>query len=259
MLFLFKNICLQVTILSEILVCFACYRKMEVNSGTEVCFLCEKPVSADAVTVTRGLENLILVSKERKDKHHIFLEKQTSLQMHKDCRRLYILKRNGSFQCKNFVSDETKKLQQLCSPKKKERRSDGFDFRANCMFCGLPASKEHDKMRRRPGDEFVVIKKEEYHTKVITEIKNSIQNEFCKTLLDRISTVELVSAEARYHKKCNRRFFRPPPVYDNPGRPKEKHIQDKMAIVLAYIEKTDEKVYCLADLIKIAGERLKKH
>lgn len=29
---------------------------MEVNSATAVCFLCKEPVSADAVTVTRGLE-----------------------------------------------------------------------------------------------------------------------------------------------------------------------------------------------------------
>lgn len=127
------------------------------------------------------------------------------------------------------------------------------------MFCGLPASKEHDKMRRRPGDEFVVIKKEQYGTRIITEIKSRIQNEFCKTLLNRISTVNLASAEARYHKKCNRKFFKPPPVYDNPGRPKEEYIQVRMARVLKYIEETDEKLYCLDDLIKISGERLKKH
>lgn len=76
MLFLFKNICLQVTILTQILVYFSCYRKMEVNSATPVCFLCKEDVSGDdAVTVTRGLENLIIVSKERKDNHHLFLEK----------------------------------------------------------------------------------------------------------------------------------------------------------------------------------------
>lgn len=119
-LFLFKNICLQVTILSEILVCFSCYRKMEVNSATAVCFLCKEPVSTDAVTVTRGLETLIHVSKERKDKHHIFLDKQTSVQMHKQCRRRYILKcRNGGFQCNDFVSDETKKLEQLSQEEKR--------------------------------------------------------------------------------------------------------------------------------------------
>ncbi|CAG9824006.1 unnamed protein product [Phaedon cochleariae] len=84
---------------------------MEVNSATAVCFLCREPISADAVTVTGGLENLIDVSKERKDKHHIFSEKQTSVQMHKQCRRRFILKcRNGGFQCNNFDSASARRV-----------------------------------------------------------------------------------------------------------------------------------------------------
>lgn len=110
------------------------YRKMDDHSSISVCFLCKKEVSGDdGVNVTRGLETLVKVSKERKDNHDKFLQQQSSVHMHELCRKRYTLKRNESFPYKNFVPDETKRFDHLNSPQKKKPR-DSFDFKSNCVL-----------------------------------------------------------------------------------------------------------------------------
>ena len=123
-------------------------RKMGDDSRILACFLCKEEISRDnGVNVTRSLENLVSVSKKRNDNHRKFLEKQSSVLMHQQCRRRYILKRNGSFLYKNFIPDVTKRFDHLNSPKRKRSRESPFDYKANCIFCALPASKEHDKKK----------------------------------------------------------------------------------------------------------------
>lgn len=121
--------------------------KMEPDSIPE-CFLCKQGIVYDGVNVTRGLENLIRVSKERCDNLHLFLQKQSSVGMHNKCRDRYIIKSRGKFTYNEFDKHSSRRLDHLTNPKRQKQRSHGgFDFQNNCLFCQLPASIEIEKRK----------------------------------------------------------------------------------------------------------------
>lgn len=224
-----------------------------------VCFICNEDLTEDTVTVTRGLKTLIDVSKMRDDNHHLFLQKQSALEMHRKCRLKYIAMKNDRLNYANshFVQDSTKRFDPLQSPKRKKRReSPGIDFRANCMFCALPASIEHTRKFRGACEPFVIVRDDEFQEDVEAAARSSIHKQDSKIILERIALINLVSVNARYHKNCRTRFFRACKEI-----PEDQKIQyegaqnvcDQMKKVLEYMDETDEQIYNLTELIAASG------
>lgn len=217
------------------------------ENGTLVCFICREAVSEDDTTVTRGLDMLIRVSKERGDNHHIFLEKESSLKVHQECRRRYTVRSGEKLVYHEFSKDETTRFDHLTSPKRKKRRSNSaFDFQANCLFCTQPAPQIRHKVIKDP---FTVVRKPAFQPKLMITIKNAINQEDAKVVLERISTIDLVSA-------CRSRFLRACAKSSDgakPGRPKDPETASQICNIVDYINKTDEQLYSVAELMKIGG------
>lgn len=65
-------------------------------ASTSKCIICEKTLIGDTVVVKKGLENLIAVSKARKDEKYKQFVSSELVEVHKVCRREYIKERNIS-------------------------------------------------------------------------------------------------------------------------------------------------------------------
>lgn len=181
------------------------------NYRTDVCFICDEPLIENVVKVARGLETFINVSKFRKDNHHVFLEKQSSVEVHERCRKRYSVMKRGKLGIgnKGFTKDSTTRYDHLVSPKRKKRREScpRFNFQANCFFCGLPASIAHKQKMRGRCERFNLVRDSALQEELIEAIKDNIDLDVCKDLLERITLINLVALNARYHKSCRRQFF----------------------------------------------------
>lgn len=233
--------------------------EMEPDSVPE-CFLCKQGVVDDGVNVTRGLENLIRVSKKRCDNLHLFLQKQSSVRMHNKCRDRYIIKSRGKFAYNEFDKHSSRQLDHLTSPKRKKQRSHGgFDFQNNCLFCQLPASIEIEKRkgslaRKR---QIILVQNTEFKTKLLNVIKAHIDIKKYRETLEIISDIDLTVAGARFHEPCRKSFFRLSEKASGEskqmGRPKDADISAHIERIVDYIMETGEEMYDMAELMKIGG------
>lgn len=225
-------------------------RNMEEESGSEtVCFVCERQLIDDTVKVTDGLANLIQVSKERKDEHHLMLEEKTSILMHRECRKKYIMKRKNVLGFRDLTPAVSKPFSHLLSPKKKKSRfSEPFDLSSGCMFCKSSASSAKDPLR--------LVQDPKYQKEVLALIQKNISNDECKALLEQISNVDLVGVAAKYHKNCRGKFtytFGKSTHVRAPGRPFEDQKLCQFAKIVDHIAATGESIYNLTELTEIGG------
>ena len=93
------------------------------------CFICNKSVSeGETSKVTKGLETLIRVSKERKDEAYTFLQNVGMIEVHKACRHEYIKQRNIEKHIKQ-------KAEQVDDRSLRSSSSDTFNFKQECFIC----------------------------------------------------------------------------------------------------------------------------
>ncbi|CAH1105152.1 unnamed protein product [Psylliodes chrysocephalus] len=230
---------------------------MEAGSVPE-CFLCKEGVVNDSVNVTRGLENLIRVSKERCDNFHLFLQKQSSVRMHNKCRGRYIIKSRGKFAYNEFDKHSSRRLDHLTSPKRQKKRSHSdFDFKNNC--CQLAASIEKEKrksilVKKRT---IVLVSNKEFKTTLLNQNTAHIDIGKYEATLEIISGIDLTVVGAIYHEVCRLVFYQLSEQASGKakpkGRPKNSDISAQIERIVAYIMETGEEMYTMAELTKIGG------
>lgn len=224
---------------------------MEGQSSSEtVCFVCKLEIIDDPINVTRGLANLIEISKEREDNYHLLLQDKSSVLMHKNCRQRYIMKRANVLRYVDLTPAVPKPFSHLLSPKKKKGRiSESFDLSRACLFCGSSHSTAKDPLR--------LVQNSEYGEELMTMIKKNIAHEECKTVLDRISTEDLVAATAKYHKNCRGHFHylfsKDASSLRYRGRPVEDRKLVQFQKIVDHIEETGESSYKMNELYTIGG------
>ena len=105
---------------------------------SDLCFICSQPLSeSQTVNVTRGLQTLKSASISRNDKHIEVLNTVTSVIVHIDCRKIYV----SAQSIVAFKRHLEEAGPSTSSDPPRKRRTDEFDFKTLCMFCGEAANE----------------------------------------------------------------------------------------------------------------------
>ncbi|GFY37374.1 SWIM-type domain-containing protein [Trichonephila inaurata madagascariensis] len=121
----------------------------------DLCFIYNESLSqGDPVNVVRGLKTLRPASIERNDGYINFLNSSTSVNVHTECRKVYISK-NYIAASKRCI-ENSEPLSPPIVPRK--RRNEVFDFKKPCLFCDQVAeeaaeTKKKEKYRDEVQDQ----------------------------------------------------------------------------------------------------------
>ena len=143
-----------------------------------------------------------------------YKHQKKAVYIHLSCRTAL---KNNARKKKNETSEE----QTTEIEAKRSRRSDTsetFDFKKNCFYCEnlCEYDKEHPD---RDNFSLVSTKDTKIHQQTLT-ICRSREDTYSKSLERRLmSVIDLVSAEARYHRNCRSSFENTKPKYVSRGRP----------------------------------------
>lgn len=214
------------------------------------CFICEKTLSnSETVCVTKGLFNLIKVSKARKDGNHVQLGTVDSITVHKLCRREYIKERN--------IKRCVKELASTSKDEKTFRTLEKFDFLQNCMFCGEECNVSAERKKNINRQEVVnEVRTLTLKDKVLQHCAQR-KDELSEVVARRVNSVLcLVAAEARYHKECYAKFLTNSPSTHRRGRPQDDEIWKEFEKLCEYIDNSDECQFTLLELLRKVQENL---
>jgi hypothetical protein len=108
-----------------------------VTEMSQLCFICNKHLTeSETVTVDRGLKTLINASIERGDEFSEYLKDQTSVTVHKQCRKNYTRK-DTIAALKRKQDEEQASTSKISPPRTRARVSaSSFCFKKCCLFCG---------------------------------------------------------------------------------------------------------------------------
>lgn len=223
-----------------------------------VCFICEQDLesanSNEIINVSRGLETLKKVSLERKDGRHKAFEDVNCIKVHVLCRKKYTERRNGKL--KFDFSPANSNAWQFSPAKKKLRRSsDGFsEFSQRCFICSC---RENNRQGRAGLLRKMTNPNVEVNFRRALESNILLKDELSKTVLQRISGLDLIVKGAVYHEPCYNKIMN---LYlglytgtGDVGRPK-MDLSSSMQKIYKYIEDTDDKVFTLQELVNLTGK-----
>lgn len=224
------------------------------QSDNIVCFICEKDCESDnpkTVNVTRGIETLKRVSLERNDERHKVLIDKNTIKVHVKCREKYALKKNGKFIYS--YSPFNFNAWKFSPAKKKLRRfSNNFcDLKKKCFICDCG-----EYNRQGSAGLFHIVKKPSFQEKFQRALESNY-DEISKKVMSRISCIDLIAEEARYHLPCYlkimNKYLGINSEEGNVGRPKID-LSHSMEIIYKYIEDAEEKVFTLQELMELIGK-----
>ena len=211
-------------------------------SSSSDCFICKKSLSErDTVNVTRGLNNLISVSKKRKDGAHLLLEKVKEIEVHTECRREYIKERN--------IERDSKKASEG-KPCTSLRSSTTFNFNKICFICNEMCDAQIET--KKPIEK----RREVYEVRSLT-LKDSLLTkaqlrdaEWGRQVAARInSVIDLVAADACYHKDCYAKFATKLSGNRRRGRPQGAKFDAAFQEFCTFIQTSEECQFSLSDLM----------
>ena len=110
--------------------------RMDYNSSSPVCVLCNTIIDGVSVTVRRGLTKIIDVSKQRGNVEiYEKLNGRASVEVHEDCRKNYTRQSTIEAVCK---SSQLPSEPLLYSPVKKKLRTSEeiFEYKTHCLIYG---------------------------------------------------------------------------------------------------------------------------
>lgn len=226
----------------------------QVNMDT--CLICHKDFSdgEGKCVVTRGLETLIKVSKERNDDKHKIWSNKSAVELHVECRKKYTLKKNGT-SYSNVGTNENENTHNFSPQKSKMRKlNNAFDFLTKCFICGDEAdlSKEKKKPINRRTD--IRIVQDPKVQENITEMIIGSNCEIAKAMQRRVFCVDLIAEQARYHRKCysNLVLVGVDKTSNRPvGRPEYIII---METFFDYIDNSIDSVFTMEELTNVLGK-----
>ena len=176
----------------------------------------------------------------------------------------YILKRGNkySYDCKLIIKDipwDKPRKYPNSPPKKKLRKSaPSFDFENHCFICGLEADAVKEQKKKSKKRKIVHVKKAHFKELLLIMIAK-ISDDICKAVLPRISCVDLVAVNAKYHNDCY--YTKIKDVYDGRrstdscplGRPPSESIDEAMDKVFDFLDNSNDNQFTMDELINVIG------
>ncbi|GFY75701.1 hypothetical protein TNIN_370481 [Trichonephila inaurata madagascariensis] len=112
----------------------------------DLCFICNESLSQGyPVNVVCGLKTLRAASIERNDGYINILNSSTSVNVHTECRKVYISKNSIAASKRRIENNEP--LSSRSVPRK--RRNEVFDFKKLSLFCGRVADEAAETKKKR--------------------------------------------------------------------------------------------------------------
>lgn len=206
------------------------------SSISNNCAICDKDTSETTVTVTKkGLISLVKASRARGDEKDAKFEerfnlKESTLQVHQNCRKVYTHPREI------LKAGKVLKNEEPSSSKDTLRSgSDIFDFKGQCLFCGanvMQAKSQTSKIRNASTIEI--------RDTILTHCRKrndawglEVQKRIC-------SEIDLVAAEAKYHANCFSRFLKQK-SHGKSGRPLDVECEEAFEKLCCDIQNDNEK------------------
>ncbi|CAH1118147.1 unnamed protein product [Phaedon cochleariae] len=201
----------------------------------EVCFICQGSlIDGDVVTVRqKGVKTLISSSVQRKNnEHRRYLTNLSEVKVHSACQKHY-----------NNPKLISSYLKRASEPSTSTRRSNVFDLRKHCFYCGKEADDNwEENLRRLP-----YAKRNLIHKVMKLELRDSVievarrrGDNWASEVWQRISDEDLCARDAWYHRFCQRDFYRPVRSGGEKGRPLSKDVDEAMEMIFSYIENNPE-------------------
>ncbi|XP_014616400.1 PREDICTED: uncharacterized protein LOC106793738 [Polistes canadensis] len=212
-----------------------------------LCFICKKSDSEgeSLVNVVRGIKTLRTASIKRNDGLIDYLKTVTSVQVHEKCRTVYISK-NCILVAKRRVEQDEATASPIVPHK---RRSEVFDFKKQCLFCGEVADKAAETK-----------KKEKYRRKISTVSTLEFKDNVIKKVEERGDTFgelvknrilfqhDLIAAEAKYHAICYTNFFTNKISSSHSNLRQDNQVTEAMIEIFNYIENNNDSQFTLKEL-----------
>lgn len=195
----------------------------------------------DLKVVNKGIEKIKECSSIRKDDVLKRVEESEVVYVHEQCR-------------KNYTRRLPAKKDETSPSAVKIPRSDSFDFKNQCLFCGeIAVLDSKNPNQSRPISQVRTIG-------ILETIRSHAVargDNWGKTVTLRLSgVIDLVAAEGRYHRYCYQNFLRPDlnipqSVKKCAGRPTRNDVNETFMKLCEYIEDNEECQFSLSDLVGV--------
>lgn len=108
-------------------------------SNEEVCFICDRPLSADLVyeVKERGIKKIVECSTKRNDDKGTLLSGLSSVTVHQKCYKRYTNEKNVAVAVKRLTrpAPELRPAPEMRPDGIPQRTKNDFNFKNNCLFC----------------------------------------------------------------------------------------------------------------------------
>lgn len=213
----------------------------------ESCIICKDLCIKDFVQVgPKGRTTLVAASLERQDGLHELLQIQESLTLHIACRKAYT--RESSIRSETRKSEKSAADEEFEQPTLRSR-TPLFDITTHCLFCSevLITSSRLETKRRKLTSNVETIEFKNNVLKRATERGD----EWGEAVTKRIeANIDLVAAEAKYHRACAQEFLSNPQKLKPVGKPVDVQRISAFNELCAYIDDNDECQYAVSDLME---------
>lgn len=234
-------------------------------STNESCIICtsyfaDDPTKETVNVTTKGIDNLIKCSKERRDgKEHVFSRREPPFRLHKKCRSNY----TNINDIKNYLKRKMKEETSASSAKAVKLRSSvlsSFNPQTDCLFCSKPVSQQpRDKDNSSCVSTLPFITKLKKHIEDRSKHFDGNDNWGSDVQLRISSISDLVADDGQYHRDCCSYFYKniispPGKGKHTVGRPKGSCDQAKLHAfnsLCNYIQQEEECQYSLQELKNI--------
>ncbi|KAK6192248.1 hypothetical protein SNE40_003750 [Patella caerulea] len=200
------------------------------------CLICGKADETKKLTKVydKGKSTLLQYSVIRGDKDfNVRLQNSGTFYIHENCRRSYIDKRN--------ITEASEQ-----SSKKLRSSLPDFDWNSNCLFCGEEANQDDRHPDRNP---VWMVRTMEIKTSILSKCNDRIDRPWSEDVKTRLlSCSDLVSPNARYHRRCYVKFFKTdsgPNI--QPGRPSDRQLEQTFNELCQWLE-DDNELHSLSEI-----------
>lgn len=218
------------------------------------CVICNKPLLAgQTVSVaSKGLKGLIDSSIKRGDDLHIQFRHLESVTVHKECRKTYTRSTSIRAYLASTANIENASEGSTLPPMRRSEIS-SFDFKENCLFCGMEAGfLRKTPLKYRKPIHLVQTLNIKHTILKYAENRNDDWGDIVRARIG--SVVDLVASEGRYHSDCYARFSNkthPSSSTGGRGRPADEELKQAFLKVCDYINESDDCQHLISDLIQL--------
>ena len=215
------------------------------------CFLCKTSCTDKPVCIGwKGKQGLISASKQRQDGLHDWIESCDNILVHSECRKAYtnpksiIILKKRKAECEPQI--ETPKLRPKTTGSAKNSISEA------CLFC-YEDLKDFQKLphKRQKNSAFSNVETIEFKGHVLKKAAER-GDVWGQAVTERLQNhIDLVAAEAKYHRKCAQDFFSLKNMSQTlPGKPIDTRRLSAFNDLCCYIDENNECQYTIPFLME---------